>query len=152
MNQSDKLYCQEYEELLRKHFSFLLIEHKYKLTFLKRQGRYASECTYGMYCEGYPKFQFGGETGPYVAVAPSTIEYSLESEGGAHPPWMYLDRLDNHLSGSNSQGRLLTSTFAYPKWEERLEVLSSITKRLLPQVFKIFETEESLNNWRVNFE
>lgn len=146
MTNKDELYCNEYKEKILKHFGFLINEHGYSITFLNRTGRYQSDCIYGMECQEKPKFQFGGELGPYVAVAVSTVKYRLQ-ENDHNISWFYINRIDDYLSG-----RELNLRAEIPDWDEELGLLAETTNRLLPSIFEIFISEESVNTWRIGYD
>jgi hypothetical protein len=149
MNQSDESYCNKYRVLIEQYFSFLLTQHNYELVFLQRAGRYKNECVFGMQSNGKPKFQFGGETGPYVAIAAPTVPFSLDAEGGAGRPWLFIEALDDFLAG---RGAPWISRHESIVWEKKLDQLSEKTVRLLPWLLETFSEEKSVEAWRVEYD
>jgi hypothetical protein len=148
MNQPDYPFCTKYEDLIKRYFSLLLQQHDYKLIFLKRIGRYGSECVFGMQSEGKPNFQFGGETGPYIAIAAPTVPFSLSGEGGVEPPWLFITAIDDYLAGRKAKWKIDN----IDTWEETLEDLSRKTIKLLPWLLDTFSNEQLLAIWRVDYE
>lgn len=138
----------EHQALIERHFAFLLTEHGYELVFLATQGRY-SEYVFGMHSRALPKFQFGGETGPYVAVAASTVPFSLESEGGCEPPWLRVDALDDFLAG---RGAPWVGRTGFPVWDSRLKALSEVTRRLFPWLARTFVDKSAVDAWRGDYD
>ena len=103
-----------------------------------------------MEAEGMPKFQFGGETGDYVAVAVSSAPYSLESEGGVSGPWLYIEGLNSFLSGDAPLPWLQenSSSSQFNKWEELAEMMI----RLLPWILNTFSQHGIADKWRIEYD
>jgi hypothetical protein len=135
--------------MVRRHFGFLLEGHGYDLFLLRSARSQYGDCLFGMRSGSRPRFQFGGETGPYVAVAACTVPFSLDTPGGAKPPWISIEALDDFLSG---RGAPWLGGSGFPNWDDRLQELSETTARLLPRIFEIFRDESSVQSWRVEYD
>jgi len=148
MSNQNKIYCDEFKDLILKHFSFLKKEHGYRIKFLMRTGRFNTDCVFGMEKRGKPKFLFGGEFGKHVAVAAPTVKYAA-LDYGYYPSWFFIDRLDNYLSGME---RIIRDSDEIPDYDEVLGSLAEKSRRLFPEINEIFSSEESVNKWRQGYD